>query len=479
MGGYIMEKLTIALLAGSMPYFSDEGKLIYKKACKDLEKLSIELDFKLKVYEDFIMSEKKAMEIRKEIDSNSVDFMLLFHPTYISGDIVFELMKAKAYIGLWAVREPKKDGPLPLASFVCLNQNTSIARHYFKDRKVKFKWFFGEASSKYFKPRFEITIKALSTIKALKDSKVAQIGRIAEGFRNMYYDEREIYKILGIDIVRGIEIEDVLSKAEKIEENIIQKEVNRIYSTCSKITVSNKKIIDSVKNFLAIKKICQENKFIAVAVDCAFKLIKLKGMLACLSNSMLNSIGITAGCEGDMLSTISSLILKLLSGKVTAVSDMPAFDDEDNSLLLWHCGSAPFEMANSNGVILRKVYRSEFAKGTEFENLGPITDVIYQKSDITVFRLTGESDKYYYFTGKSFNDKKKSWYGNRGWVNKLRLYNKPINAIDLINTILVNGVQHHYPVVLKDVWKYIEEFAYWLDLKKIKRIDYEDYTYNY
>jgi len=279
-----MEKLTIALLAGSMPYFSDEGKSIYKKACKDLEKVSIKLDFKLKVYEDFIMSEKKAMEIRKEIDSNSVDFMLLFHPTYISGDIVFELMKAKAYLGLWAAREPKKDGPLPLASFVCLNQNTSIARHYFKDKKIKFKWFFGEASSKYFKPRFEITIKALSAIKALKDSKVAQIGRIAEGFRNMYYDEREIYKILGIDIVRGIEIEDVLYKAEKIDENIIQKEVNRICSTCSKITVSNKKIIDSVKNFLAIKKICQENKFIAVAVDCASKLIKLKGMVACLSN---------------------------------------------------------------------------------------------------------------------------------------------------------------------------------------------------
>jgi len=71
-----------------------------------------------------------------------------------------------------------------------------------------------------------------------------------------------------------------------------------------------------------------------------------------------------------------------------------------------------------------------------------------------------------------------SWYGNRGWIKDLKLYGRPINAIDLINTILLNNIQHHYPVVLKDVSKYIDEFAYWLGLKKIKRLDYEDFLYS-
>jgi len=472
-----MEKLKVALLASSMQYFSDEGKSIYKKACRDLKKLSKESGFELKVYEDFIMSEEKAMEIRKEIDNTEIDFLLLFHPTYISGDIVFELLKTKARIGLWGVKEPKMSGPLPLASLVCLNQNTSIAGHYFKDRKIKFKWFFGEVDSIYFGPRFEVTIKALSAVKALKDSKVAQIGRIAEGFRNMYYDERQIYKTLGIDIVRDVEIEDILSETEKLDDANIKAEMNKIYPKISRIDVNNKKIVDSVKIFMATKIICNENKFKAVAFDCAAKLVKLKGMIACLSNSLLNSYGITAGCEGDMLSTISALILKELSGKATLVSDMAAFDEKDESLLLWHCGSAPMEMANSNGVCCRNVYRCEFARGTELEDLGPITDITYPESDVTVFRLTGESDVFYYFTGRTFDGKKESWYGNRGWLGELKLYRDPVKVIDLMNTIFLNSIQHHYPMVLQNISDYIEEFAYWLDLKKIKKIKYERFMY--
>jgi L-fucose isomerase-like protein len=461
-----------------MPYFSDKGLLLYNKHCNDLTNLSKDLNFDFTFYKDPITTQQKAEEIRKETDSKNIDFLMLYHPTYISGDISYELMKSRASLGLWAAREPEKDGPLPLASFVCLNQNSSIAGHYFKGNKKKIKWFFGDIEDKYFKPRFEITIKALTVIKNLKDTKVAQIGQIAEGFRNMYYDERDIYRILGIDVIKNIGIDDVLAEGQKIDEKSIKSVFKNVCSSCREVKFEAGKIEEAVRIYLATKKICEENNFVAVAFDCAGKLVRLKNIIGCLSNSLLNSDGITAGCEGDVLSTISSFILKMFSGMPTTVSDLPAFDDQDNSILLWHCGSAPFEMAGRCGTVCRNVYRSDFAKGTEFDNLGPITDMIYPESEATVFRLTGESDYYYYFTGKGFDEDKDSWYGNRGWIKDLKLFGKPINAIDLINTILLNNIQHHYPVVLKDVSKYIDEFAYWLGLKKIKRLDYEDFLYS-
>ncbi|MFH0795785.1 MAG: hypothetical protein V2A65_01855 [Candidatus Omnitrophota bacterium] len=469
-------KLKVVLMAGSMPGFSKEGLVIYRQYQKDLQKLSGEFEFDLIIFKDFIMTEKKAREVRKKIDAEDFDFVLLFHPTYIIGDVVFELMKTKAYFGLWAVEEPAKEGPLPLASLVCLNQNSSIAGHYFRDNKKKFKWFFGDVGNKYFKTRFEITVKVLTAIKNLKDSKVAQIGKIADGFRNMYYDERAIYSILGIDVVRGVEIEDILAEAQKLDEKLVSSEVKRIYSACSMIKVKENKIIDSVRNYLAVKKICEEYNFKSVAFSCWPKLTNMN-LTGCLSLSLLNSIGIPAGCEGDMLSAISMLILKILSGKSPAVMDLPAFDDKDDSVLVWHCGSAPFEMAGKRGIICRSHYRAAFADETGFDNLGPIIDIIYQKTDITVFRLIGESDLFYYFTGKTFDEKKKSWNGSRGWINGLKLYGEPIKAIDLINTILTNNIQHHFPIVLKDVGKYLEEFAYWLDLKKVRRMEYKDHLY--
>ncbi len=94
-----------------------------------------------------------------------------------------------------------------------------------------------------------------------------------------------------------------------------------------------------------------------------------------------------------------------------------------------------------------------------------------------ILGAAGESDLFYYFTGKTFDGKKESWYGNRGWLGELKLYRESVKVIDLMNTIFLNSIQHHYPIVLQNVSDYIEEFAYWLDLKKIKKIGYERFMY--
>jgi L-fucose isomerase-like protein len=469
--------LKIALAAGSMPYFSSEGEKIYKKASRDMEKLSKTMGFDLTVYPDLIMTEKKAAEVRKEIDSKSTDFLLIFHPTYISGDIIFELFKTRADLGLWAAYEPTKEGPLPLASFVCLNQNTSIAGHFFKDNKKKFKWFMGEAGERDFRERFEVTVRVLNTVKELKELRIAQLGPIAEGFRNMYYDERDLYRSLGVDVIRDLGTEDVIRASEEIDKDEVRIEYDRVMGSFARVTAPEDKIMDSVRYYLSLRNICRDRNIQAVAFDCATKLAPLKAMTGCLVNSLLNSSGIVTGCEGDMVSTISSYILRLLSGRPTLVSDMAAFDDNDQSLLMWHCGSAPMELADNNSVTCRNVYRSEFAKGTDLEDLGPITSLTYKSGPVTVFRLTGEADSFYYFTGSMFEGKK-SWYGNRGWVKDLKFYKEPIAVKDLINTILVNSIQHHYPMVLEDVGDYLEELSYWLDLKKVGKNTWERYLHD-
>ena len=244
------------------------------------------------------------------------------------------------------------------------------------------------------------------------------------------------------------------------------------------IKTTEEKITAAVKLFLAVKKICEDNDFKAVAFSCWPKLNELN-LAGCLTVSLLDSLGVPAGCEGDMLSTISMLILRILSGKPTAVMDLPVFDEEDDSVLLWHCGAAPFEMANKRGVICRNHYRSEFASEESFENLAPVTDVIYPPgANMTSFRLTRESDYFYYFAGKGLDESKKMYNGSRGWFGDLTLNGEPVKAIDLVNTILNSGIQHHFPMVLQNVGKYIEEFAYWLGLKKVLKNEYKDYLYS-
>jgi L-fucose isomerase-like protein len=470
-----LKKLKVGFFAGFMDGFSNEGLKKFEEYQKELLKISKKMNFELIVLPTIIKSMVDAVKVRKQLDEKDIDFALLFHPSYIVGDFIYEIMKSRAYFGLWAIEELSDEGPMPLASLVNIEQNASIAIHNFKGNPKKTKWFFGDINKRYFMNRFEITIKSLTAVKNLKYSKVAQIGKLADGHINHMVDPRQIYKNIGVDVTRDFEVEDIIKMGEEIDNELVEKKVLDITSHSKISRVGMDKITDSVKMYFAIKKLCNENDYSAVAFSCWPKLMPLKEMSGCLVNSLLNSDGIAAGCEADVLSTISMLILSHLSQDITAVMDLPKFDDKDNSLLLWHCGSAPFEMANQRGVICEKHYFADYEE--TLKKCGPVTDMIFSKNEVTVFRLTGDSESFYYFTGNFFDEEKKSFCGSRGWVNNLKLYNEPIDSIDLINTLLVNGLPHHFPIVQKDVSKYLEEFAYWSGLKKIKRFNYKDYLY--
>lgn len=469
-----MAKLKVGFVAGFMVGFSTEGLKAFESYKKQLSKMAPEMDFELVIFDTIISSMPQAEKVRKELDDKNIDFCLLFHPSYIVGDFIFEIMKARANFGLWAIEELRDDGPMPLASLVNLSQNAGIAKNNFRSPK-KIKWFFGDIGSKYFKPRFEITIKALKAIKALENARVAQIGKLADGHINHIVDPREIYKNLKVNVSRDYEVEDVMALGEKIPSLEVEEEYKKLIKAVKIGKASPDKIKSSVAMFLAVKTIAKENNYDAIAFSCWPKLMPKKEMVGCLINSMLNSINLPGGCEADVLSTISMMVLKSLTGKPVATMDLPKFDEKDDSLLLWHCGSAPKEMANSRGCICDKHYFAEYDES--IKNCAPITDIIFKKSEVTIFRFFDEGEKFYYFTGRFFDENKKSFNGSRGWVNDLKLYNEPIKAMDLANTMILNGLPHHYPMVMENVSSYLEEMAYWLDLKKTRKLPYADYLY--
>jgi L-fucose isomerase-like protein len=473
--GVNMKKLKVGFVAGFMEGFSEEKLNMFSTYQKKLEKLSGDLNFELITLKDIVITVPQAIKARQDLEENQVDFVLLFHPSYLHGDLVYEILKVDAPVGLWAIEELRDSGPMPLASMVSLEQNCSMAVHNFTGKPKKFKWFFGDMDGKYFKDRFTITMKVLGTVKNLKNARIGQIGKLADGHINHMVNEREIYSNLGVDVFRDYEIEDVLKLAEEVPQDEVEKEMKYLKGSCAIVDVAEEKVVDSVKMALAVKNICLKEDYAAVAFSCWPKLMPGKEMVGCLVNSRLNSAGIASGCEADVLSTISMLILRYLTDEIVAVMDLSRFDDNDDSLMLWHCGSAPIEMANDKGTTLKKHYFAEYAES--LANCGPITDVTFKKGDVTVFRLVKESGHFYYFTGKFFDEEKASFDGSRGWVNDLKLYGEPIGSMDLANTLLTNGLPHHFPMVMKNTGKYLEEFAYWMGLKKIRRLDYKDYLY--
>ena len=175
-----------------------------------------------------------------------------------------------------------------------------------------------------------------------------------------------------------------------------------------------------------------------------------------------------------MLSAVSMLALQAMGAPSTAVMDLPLFDPDDDTLLLWHCGCAPFDMADANGVRCLPHYRAQFDDKTGDDRDGPVTDLTFTPGPVTVFRFSGNGDRFFAFGGNIFETDKPSWEGSRGWVRDLTMYGRPISAGDLMNTILTGGLPHHFPMVLRDLSESVEEMAAWLGLRRAPRLPYAD-----
>ncbi len=470
-----MKNIRIGFVSGFMDGFSKVGLETFEENRKKLEEMGPRLGFEVVHYSRPVMSLEAARNVRSDMRQKGIDFLLLFHPAYIIGDYIYELMKLGTPVGLWAIEEPRDEGPMPLASFVNLCQNAGIAKTMFKDDPVEFKWFFGAIDSPFFYNRFEITIRSLRAVKNLKDSRVAQIGKLADGHINHTVDFRDIYAHLGVDVSRDYEIEDIMKLGEKIPQEDVLNELAKLEETCSRSRIGKDKVELAVRHFLAVKKLATDEEYAGIAYSCWPKLMPLLGMSGCLTNALLNNIGIPGGCEADVLGTVSMLLLQYLTDEPTVLMDLPKFDTADQTLMLWHCGTSPFAMADKNGVLLERHYFADYSDDPGLQDCGPITDVTFRPSEITVFRLSREADHFYYFTGKTLEGGKKTFNGSRGWVGDLKLYRKPIPVLDLMNTIIMQAYAHHYPMVMHDVSQYLEETAYWLKLKRISPEPYQDF----
>lgn len=86
----------------------------------------------------------------------------------------------------------------------------------------------------------------------------------------------------------------------------------------------------------ALEKIIESFGLTACTVRC-FDLVKLLGTSGCLALSDLNDLGVIAGCEGDIVSTIAMLWVREYLGLATWMANPSRVDFENNTLLLAHC----------------------------------------------------------------------------------------------------------------------------------------------
>ena len=205
---------------------------------------------------------------------------------------------------------------------------------------------------------------------------------IASGVDRDYLLEHFGVETLDIDLQRVIDGIKAVPKDEavKVSENIVKR---------SKGTVepSSADMLEAAKAYLAIKKICQEERLDAMTIRC-FDIVKACGTTSCLALALLNDEGIVAGCEGDMQTLMSMLLVKRLCGAEAFMANPSNLTDE--SAMLAHC-TIPLKMCDD--ITLRSHFESGI--GVAIQGALPMTDY-------TIFKWGGPRlERYFVMEAKA------------------------------------------------------------------------------
>ncbi len=477
-----MLKIKVGLLGTSQLSFWGDKDGQFKRSVQEITKLSQSLGFDLYVYNETIIVESDAQKAVREMEDKGIDFLLVQCTSFSAGFLAPVLAKIKnAYLGLWAIPESTKEGAVPFNSFCSINMYSSIIGHYLKDYNIPFKWFYGNADHELFKRRFEITIAALTAIRKIQNSKVALIGGIAPGFNDLYFDERTLIKRFeGISINRLHEYSEIKDRALAYKSSELTSIIDDMVGEATGVFPESKPLLETnARVYKAYKDFISEYGYNGLAISCWPKFQSDFKFSVCSVVAKLNDDGIIAACEGDLPSAISMLILKYLAKDETMLMDFSAFDEKDETVLMWHCGPASKRFVNEDGFALGANYSGlPHEEGKPPIGCGIARDMVFKPGHVTVARITGESDKFFLAEGDFVDYEKKSFCGSRGWMGNLKLNREKITVRDFVNTVLVQRFQHHYPIVNGDFSEEILEIAAWLGMKMVSKVPYQEYMQN-
>jgi hypothetical protein len=172
-----------------------------------------------------------------------------------------------------------------------------------------------------------------------------------------------------LDLKAAHEAADV-EKARKLGDEFIQA-ASRV------VEPGREEIIDSVRLYLALEKVLEQEKANAIAIDClgGFARKELPAY-PCIGFSKLNDAGLYGCCECDLESAMTQLLVTSFSGKPGFISD-PVFDTSRSEVIHAHC-MATTRMQGIGGPASPYLVRThlEDHKGVSMQVLAPGGDAV-------------------------------------------------------------------------------------------------------
>ncbi len=167
-------------------------------------------------------------------------------------------------------------------------------------------------------------------------------------------DEELVYRRTGVKI-QFRPLEELAALYKEVDTEKAVKEMKRWKREATKIIgVPDKTIVDSCRLYVLLRSIVEKEELSAVSIDCLGFTLSPNPVLPypCLAFARLRDEGITAACEADVCSMLSSMLLEEISRKPSFMCNLMTMDPLNSEIVVSHC-VAPLKLNGPEAAQMR------------------------------------------------------------------------------------------------------------------------------
>ncbi len=437
----LLQNLKIALIPLVRSTFDvDEGKRTYQNELNFLKKIK---HVRWITPSQVIEYPESCQGFLRTLRREDIDGIILMSATFHLGEIALLLSSEFRDIPIlsWALPEPPYTGSrIRLNSLVGAHLDVS---NLYKTGRDDVRFIYGSAGEESFTKELSLWLDSLRVIRGMKNKKIALIGGHAKTFIDVDVYEPHLFSEFGIT-VELVPFESLFGFAPRPEEvEVIKDEYRKIYEWDSGM---NEERLEKVARLAAsLKDISKAAGYDLIAIRCWPEFAARYGVSPCAAMSFNMAKGAIMSCEGDIGGAVTMLALKNAGCNEMYLADVSQIFENENSLLMWHCGVAPHNLWDRKS---QRTLDTYFAGGK-----GVTVGFVLKPGPVTFARIDYIRNKWKLFVARG--EAVPTPQELKGTYVRVKV-NDPL---DFIKKLINNGFAHHVVMAYGDYMDLLKTVA--------------------
>ena len=295
-------------------------------------------------------TDEQAVEAARRIMDNHMSGAIIVLATWVECNVVMSAIKELRGLPVlfWA---------FPLETVNGIRQSTgsyvsgTMVNGFVQRLQLKSQVLLGSWRDEKILKSLECFLRSAYAINTLFYSKIGLFGYTSMSIYTGTFDHVLMRYLIGPE-VEQMDSYSLIRAAEAVPQETVNAAIEKLKINAPIMDdVSAEKLYKTMALYVALKNFCNERKWASVNVKCQYEFSKEYKVVPCVALSLLAEDGVVSSCEGDMLVTVSQLILNALTGCVSTYGD--ALSQEGNVIKFSPCGFMPFSLA-AEGVRVQK-----------------------------------------------------------------------------------------------------------------------------